>query len=70
MVTAVSEKTTVRASRDTREGKTFTAADVEFLRRPLASQLVTVTPWNSTTDSDVVPLRRRVPAFYDDDRSR
>ena len=44
MVTAVSEKTTVRASRDTREGKTFTAADAEFLQRPLASQLVTVNP--------------------------
>jgi PPOX class probable F420-dependent enzyme len=44
MAAAASEKMTARASRDTREGKSFTAADAEFLQRPLASQLVTVNP--------------------------
>ena len=44
MATTTSEKTTARPSRDTREGKTFTPADVEFLQRPLASQLVTMNP--------------------------
>ena len=43
-IAATSEKMTARASRDTREGKALTAADAEFLRRPLASQLVTVNP--------------------------
>ena len=44
MTTTVSEKTTARPSRDTREGKTFTPAETEFLQRPLASQLVTINP--------------------------
>ena len=44
MTTTTSEKTTARPSRDTREGKTVTPADAEFLQRPLASQLVTVNP--------------------------
>jgi hypothetical protein len=44
MAAATSEKMTARASRDMREGKAFTAADAEFLQRPLASQLVTVNP--------------------------
>ena len=44
MTTTASEKTTARPSRDTREGKTFAQGEVEFLQRPLASQLVTVNP--------------------------
>lgn len=38
------EKTTARPSRGTREGKSFVPEEVEFLQRPLASQLVTVNP--------------------------
>jgi PPOX class probable F420-dependent enzyme len=44
MAATSSEKMAVRASRDMREGKTFNSAELEFLRRPLASQLVTVNP--------------------------
>jgi PPOX class probable F420-dependent enzyme len=44
---ATSEKTTARASRDMREGKTLSPTEVEFLQRPLASQLVTVNPSGS-----------------------
>jgi PPOX class probable F420-dependent enzyme len=44
MNATASEKTTSWSSRDIREGKTFTPTDVEFLQRPLASQLVTVNP--------------------------
>ena len=44
MTTAANEKTTARPSRDLREGKTFAPSEVEFLQRPLASQLVTVNP--------------------------
>lgn len=40
----VNEKTPARPSRDLREGKTFAAGEMEFLQRPLASQLVTVNP--------------------------
>lgn len=50
------EKTTVRPSRDTREGKTFAPAEVEFLQRPLASQLVTVNP-NGTPQLTVMWFR-------------
>lgn len=44
MTTAANEKTTARPARGTREGKAFVPGEVEFLQRPLASQLVTVNP--------------------------
>jgi PPOX class probable F420-dependent enzyme len=44
MAATTGEKMTARASREMREGKTLSSAEVEFLQRPLASQLVTVNP--------------------------
>jgi PPOX class probable F420-dependent enzyme len=44
MDAAVTGKHTVRPVGEAREAKTFASAEVEFLRRPLASQLVTVNP--------------------------
>lgn len=44
MSTIATEKHNVRPTGETREGKTLAPAEVEFLGRPLASQLTTVNP--------------------------
>ena len=66
MSTQTSEKTSARPSRELREGKTFAAGEVEFLQRPLASQLVTVNP-NGTPQLTVMwfrsPRRPTVSSF-------
>jgi len=51
-----SEKTSARPSRDLREGKTFVTGEIDFLQRPLASQLVTVNP-NGTPQLTVMWFR-------------
>lgn len=56
MTTVANEKTTARPSRDLRESKTFAPGEVEFLQRPLASQLVTVNP-NGTPQLTVMWFR-------------